>query len=299
VQELDILRVAVAFWFLIYASILDWRTRRVSNIIWIDLGIIALILFWMDMYQAGAPLIAQSILLPIAFLFADIFWERKKGLKSLAGVISAALYIASFVWIAYVGYSVQFGMTRWSDVSAPFVAFFLVVIFEIFYMFDVIKGGADAKAVICLAMLLPTYPFMHSAIPVITPATDAILTFFPVALSTLFMGAIVSLVVPLYFLTKNTGKGENVSLRTFLSFDMPIDEVEKHHVWLVEWVEEGQVKYNYRKIRDSETLKEDLAAFKEIGRDEVRVTYKIPFIIPLTIGLVEVLTIGNLLFLVY
>jgi archaeal preflagellin peptidase FlaK len=299
VQELDLLRVVIAFSFLIYASVSDWRTRRVSNVIWMDLGIIALIILWMDMFQAGAPLIAQSILLPIAFLFADIFWEREKGLKSLAGILSAALYILSFAWIAFIGYSVQAGTAQWSDVSAPFVAFFIVVIFEVFYMFDVIKGGADAKAGICLAILFPTYPQMLSGIPIITPSAEAMLTFFPVALSALFMGAIVSLTVPIYFLFKNMGKGEKVELRSLLSFDLPIDEVEKHPVWLVEWVDGGQVRSNYRKVRESETLKDDLAALRGIGREEVRVTYKIPFIIPLTVGLMEVLVIGNILFLVY
>jgi preflagellin peptidase FlaK len=267
--------------------------------VWMDLGIIAFILFWMEMYQAGAPLIAQSILLPIAFLFADIFWEREKGLKSLAGMLSATLYILSFVWIAFIGYEVQFGMVSWSDVSAPFVAFFLVVIFEVFYMFDVIKGGADAKAVICLAILFPVYPEIVSSIPVITPASDLVLTFFPVALSTLFMGALVALVVPIYFLIRNIRKGEKIGLRTLLAFTLPIDEVEKHPVWLVDRVDEGQVKFNFRKVRESETLKADLAALKEIGQVEAWVTYKIPFIIPLMIGLLEVLVIGNLLFLIY
>jgi len=299
VQELDLIRIAVAFPFLIYASMADWRTRRVRNIVWADLGIIALFLLWVDSYMANAPLLAQSVLLPIAFFFADIFWQKKGGLWSKAGMTSAALYIASFIWIAYIGYLVQIGGLYWSQVSAPFVAFFLIIIFEIFYMFDVIKGGADAKAVICLAILLPTYPQIIDGIPLISPGFDLVLTFFPVALSTLFMGAVISLCLPIYYYLKNSGRGERAEWRTFLSMDMPIDEVEKHHVWLVEWVEDGKIKANYRKVRDSETLKADLAALKERGLKKARITYKIPFIIPLTIGLAEVLTIGNLLFLAY
>jgi len=258
------------------------------------------------MFQAGSPLIAQSILLPIAFLFADIFWERKKGLKSLPGVVSATLYILSFIWIAYIGYSVQIETVAWSvdgspfvGVSAPFVAFFLIIIFEVFYMFDVIKGGADAKALICVAILFPVYPGLLDTVPMIMPASDLVPTFFPVALSVLFMGAVVALVVPIYFLIRNISKGEKIGIRTLLAFTLPIDEVEKHPVWLVERVEEGQVKFSYRKVRESETLEADLAALREIGLEEAWVTYKIPFIIPLTIGLLEVLVIGNLLFLVY
>jgi prepilin signal peptidase PulO-like enzyme (type II secretory pathway) len=194
---------------------------------------------------------------------------------------------------------VQTGGATWSEVRAPFVAFFMVVIFEVFYMFDVIKGGADAKAAICLAILFPSYPEILSGIPLITPSMSTVLTFFPVALSTLFMGALISLAVPIYNLVKNTMNGEKFGKRALLSFDLPIDEVEKHQVWLVEWIDGGQIKSNFRRVRESETLKEDLAALRETGAEKVRVTYKIPFIIPLTIGLLEVLTIGNILFLVY
>lgn len=299
-QEFDVLRVILAFSFFAYASASDWKTRKVRNAVWVILGIASLALFWVEMLISGAPLIAQSLLLPLAFIFADVFWEKEGGWRKPAGLTAIVLYIVSFCWIGYVVYTVAVGETQWTaEISGPLVAFVMVIVFELFYMFDVIKGGADAKAVICLAMLFPSYPQLANSIPIILPNADWVLTLFPFALSVLFMGALAACLVPLYFFARNAKEGRLSGARSFLGFTMPIDEVEKHFVWPLEWVEGGQVRFSYRKIRDSKDTKADLVALREAGRSEIWVTYKIPFIIPLTAGMLFVIVIGNLLFLVY
>ncbi|HUW43335.1 MAG TPA: hypothetical protein VMW02_03765, partial [Thermoplasmata archaeon] len=190
-QEIDFARIAVALIFFMFASISDWRTRRVGNLTWIVLGAIAFGLFWLDLMDRNASLISQSLLLPILFLFVDIFWDRKKEIKTLPGTIGAILYILSFSWVAYVGYSVLTGTTVWDEsISGPIIAFAMVVVFELFYMLDVIKGGADAKAVICLAVLFPLYPNVVDGLPLITPTFEAVPDFFTFALSVLFVGAL-------------------------------------------------------------------------------------------------------------
>jgi len=272
----------------------------VSNITWIVLGAIAFGLFWLDLMQRNAPLISQSLLLPTLFLFVDIFWDRKKDIKTLTGSVGAILYILSFSWVAYVAYSILIGTTVWNEnISGPMVAFAMVVVFELFYMLDVIKGGADAKAVICLAVLFPWYREVVNGLPLINPTYAAVPVFFTFALSVLFVGALISLVTPFYFLSRNIKSGNKIGGRSFLGFTLPIDQVEGQFVWLIEWVEDGQLRFSARKMRDSANIKEDLAALREMGKDEVWVTYKIPFIIPLTVGMAVVLVLGNPLFLLY
>ena len=298
-QEIDLVRIAVALIFFVFASISDWRTRKVGNSTWIVLGAIAFGLFELDLLHRNAPLISQSLLLPTLFLFVDIFWDRKKGIKTLTGSVGAIPYILSFSWVAYVAYSVLTGTTEWNDISGPMVAFAMVVVFELFYMLDVIKGGADAKAVICLAVLFPWYPVVVNGLPLINPTYAAIPDFFTFALSVLFVGALISLVMPLHFLVRNIKSGNKIGGRSFLGFTLPIDQVEGQFVWLIEWVEGGKLKFSARKMRDSANIKEDLAALRALGKDEVWVTYKIPFIIPLTVGVAVVLVLGNPLFLLY
>jgi preflagellin peptidase FlaK len=300
VQEIDLARIAIALIFFVFASISDWRTRKVGNITWIVLGAIAFGLFELDLLNRNAPLISQSLLLPTLFLFVDIFWDRKKEIKTLSGTVGVILYILSFSWVAYVAYSVLIGTTVWNpEISGPMVAFAMVVVFELFYMLDVIKGGADAKAVICLAVLFPWYPVIVDGFPLIKPTFEAVPDFFPFALSVLFVGALISLVMPLYFLARNIKSGNKIGGRSFLGFTLPINNVEGQFVWLIEWVEDGQLRFSARKMRDSANIKEDLAALRTMGKEEVWVTYKIPFIIPLTVGMVVVLVIGNPLFLLY
>jgi preflagellin peptidase FlaK len=298
VQEIDLARVAAVLIFFVFASISDWRTRKVGNITWIILGAIAFGLFWLDL--RNAPLISQSLLLPTLFLFIDIFWDRKKEIKTLTGSVGAILYVLSFSWVAYVAYSVLSGATEWNeDISGPMVAFAMVVVFELFYMLDVIKGGADAKAVICLAVLFPWYPDVVNGLPLINPTYAAIPDFFTFALSVLFVGALISLVTPFYFLARNIRSGKKISGRSFLGFTLPINKVEGQFVWLIEWVEDGRLRFSARKMRDSANIREDLAALRAMGKDEVWVTYKIPFIIPLAVGVAVVLVLGNPLFLLY
>lgn len=299
-QEIDLIRVALAFSFFIYASVFDWRTRRVKDLVWMTLGGLAFAILLGDLMQRSASLLTGSLLLPLAFIFADIFWDRSKEIGKPMGFIGVVLYIVSFAWIIYVGYSVTVGQATWSpEIVGMLGVFILVIIFELFFMFDVIRGGADAKAVICLAILFPWYPAISTALPIINPFNNSALTFFPFALSVLFMGALISIFMPLYFLTKNLKAGRKITGRSFFGFMLPLDDVQKRFVWLIEWVENGETKFSVRKPRDSEHLKDDLEALGALGRKEVWVTYKIPFIIPLTVGMFVILTLGNPLFVLY
>ena len=297
---MDIARVAIALVFFAFASASDWRTRRVSNLTWILLGAVAFAVFWADLLLRGASPLSQSLLLPSLFLFIDIFWEKKGGARGIAWLSSVVLYAVAFAWTIYAAATVAAGTTEWTpEISGPMMVFLMIAVFELFYMFDVIKGGADAKAVVCLAVMFPWYPEILGGLPVVRPAFDAIPDFFTFALSVLFVGALISLAIPLYLLTKNIRAGRKISGRSLVGFQLPIDEVKGHFVWLVEWVEEGGLKFSARKPRDSSKIDEDLAALRGLGRNEVWVTYKIPFIIPLTAGMVFVLIVGNPLFALY
>lgn len=300
-QELDLLRSAIGVAFFAYASISDWRTRRVKDVTWIVLGSIALALICTDLLSADTiSWISISLLLPIAFVFYDIFWNREGGLNTATGVIAAALYIASFAWIGYIGYLVAVGECSWTrEISGPFVAFAMIIVFELFYMLDIVRGGADAKALICLAILFPWYPEITTSLPLIVPQFQEILSIFTFSLSVLFVGALITAFMPLYFVIRNVRAGEKIGIRSFVGFTVPIHEVEEKRFWLIEWVEEGKPKFNARRPRDTETLKQDLAALGALGIRRVWVTYKIPFIIPLAIGMVFILIVGNPIFAIY
>lgn len=299
-EETDLFRVIIVVSFFIYASKSDWKTRRVKDITWIVLGTLALMVLWVDLLDKNASAISQSILLPIAFVFYDIFWDREEGAKTSVGLIALILYILAFAWILYVSYTLFIGSADWSEeISGPLIAFIMIVLFEILYIFDIIKGGADAKALICLAILFPWYPQLFDNLPIIMPQLEVASTIFVFALSVLFIAALISVTIPLYFLLKNVKSGQRITARSLVGFTIPIDDVKKHFVWLIEWIEDGNLKFSARKPRDSETLEDDLEALQSYGKKDIWVTYKIPFIIPMTAAIIIVLSIGNPLFLLY
>jgi len=295
-----LLRVILAFAFFIYASISDWKTRRVKDPTWIFLGTVAFVIFILDLSSRDAPLESYLLLVPLAFTFYDIFWDKEKESFKIPRFVGYLLYAITYGFAAYVIVMIVQGTAFWTeDVSGPFIALLMIVFFILLYLFDIIKGGADAKAVICLAILFPWYPVVSSGIPIIEPLFGDALNYFPFALSVLFVAALISIFIPIYFLIKNISNGNKISTRSFVGFTIPMNEVEKHFVWLIEWVEEGKTRFSARKPRSSETLSADLAALQALGIKDAWVTYKIPFIIPLTIGILFVLIIGNPLFLLY
>lgn len=302
-QGLDILKILLAMAFFIYASRSDWKTRRVSDIVWIALGTIAFLILIIELIVREANPIEWSLLLPLAFIFYDIFWDREHGWRTKTGAVAMLLYALSFIWVIIVLTSSQL-ITSYGAYYRPLtitllMIIALVILFELFYMFDVIKGGADAKAVICLAILFPWYPEIADSLPLISPSLEAVVTFFPFALSVLFIAALTSLFIPLYFLFKNISAGRKISARSLAGFQLPISEVEKRFVWLIEGVEDGKLRFSARKPRPSENLKADLAALQALGLKEVWVTFKIPFIIPMAIAIVFVAVVGNPLLLFY
>lgn len=302
-QGLDVIKVLLALGFFIYASRSDWKTRRVDDIVWVVLGSIAFVILVIELTFRPATLLTGTLLLPLAFVFYDIFWDRQHGWRTRTGALAMFLYVLSFVWVIIVllveTANSSYGFVIPPTTAALVTVFALVILFELFYMFDVIKGGADAKAIICLAILFPWYPEITGSLPIITPGSEAMLTLFPFALSVLFVAALISLLIPLYFLFKNISAGNRISLRSFVGFTIPITEVERRFVWLMEWVEGGKIKFSARRFRSSDTLSADLAALQALGLKEVWVTFKIPFIIPMTIAILFVLIIGNPLFALY
>lgn len=298
-EYLDLVRVLLAISIFSFASVSDWRTRRVNDAAWIILGSLAILLLWIDLLDENSSLLAHSILLPIAFIFFDVFWDKEKLPRSLK-FASPILYLVSFIWIAYIGYTLYIGESQWdSPIRGPFLAFIMILVFELFYISDVIKGGADAKGVICLAILFPSYPVFSNVIPLISTQIEIAQTLFNFSISALFLAAIISLLVPVYFLFRNLKSKDRLSTRSFIGFKLPIDEVEKHPVWLIEWIENGKLIFRARKPRDSATLEDDLEALRSIGRESVWVTYKIPFIMLLFSAIIIIVIIGNPFFLLF
>ncbi len=213
-------RILLGFTMLVGASVLDLRSRRVSNLYWY-------------------PFLAFAAVL----LVADIAVDWRHGLRGLA------------------------------------MALGLCALFYAMWWFGLLFGGADAKGLMVLALLWPGYERVPLA--GLLPAADVLVN-----------GALATLLVPLVLLATNVLRGRWAGVATVLAVPRPLEVAKQQHVWPLQRAAEGQVRWRYWQGReeDQELVYRDL---ERAGIDPVWVTPKVPFMVPLAVGLVLAAVVGN------
>ncbi len=271
---LDLIRFLIAIPFFLYASYSDWKERLISPMVWFILGFFAI---GLDIYQFHS-LNSIIALLPSIIIFYEWFleWEGKEK------YIQYALWcISALLWLYSIFASAE---------PALIMMFVMLVIFRGLYWLKIIRGRADARAMMSVAILQPHYPkFLN--FPVFVPEHLEIVQFtFPFAFLTLLYAAIAALIYILGMLLRNLIRRDIGFPEMFIGYRIPIDEVEKKQVWLMERVVEGEhVLY----VHPDEHTEKDIEALKRIGRKRVWVQPKIPFIIFITAGLFAAYLLGN------
>ena len=289
---LSLLRLAPAVTVLAYASVLDWRTRRVPNIYWIALSLVGLALIPIQFLADEADLKYLLIVLPILAILLDVYWSPE-GKRLLMDYMPGVMYTLAIVAIVVLAY--LWGGDEYFQhfLAVPIMMLFIVVL----YMLDVIRGGADAKALLSLTILFPFYPVLGS-FPILhsdAPSAEIILPFSFVILLT---AAVVVCILPLGFLAKNLASRDFQYPLAFLGYRMESSEIEKGHVWLMERIQDGKHVTSARTRRD-EDLRKEAEALSNAGYKRVWVTPKIPFIVPMTASIILSSIIGNWLFYLF
>lgn len=251
-------RMVVALVFLFHASWLDYKTREVSNVVWI-------------------------IFAPVAFALTFI-----------------ELYLYDFSQISL--YGLCFGLTA---------------VFSIALFYSGGFGGADSKALMCLALALPFYPQKPFA-PIIGENSPISQTFFPITVfsnSVLFAAASAVFMLA-YNVIWHAKKRENIFEGThrtesfwkkilvlITGYKMPIAKLkEKWHIYPLEDIEEnteGQLK---RKLiilpkdegRDEIIKRLDTAINAGEIQEKIWATPGLPMLIFVTAGLVTALLLGDI-----
>jgi preflagellin peptidase FlaK len=289
-EALSVVQFLASLGILAYASLLDWKTRKVPNVFWIVLAAIAVVLLCVRIMIDEAPLEYLLVLVPIAAVLSDVYLdtEQEGPLAKMAPVLKYGAAVASIVVLAYM----------WGDdpyFQRLLVVPVLMIVIVLMYMFDVIRGGADAKAFMSLAIMFPFYPSLGDMPFIHAEAALADLVF-PFAFVVLFNAAIVVVFLPLAFLLKNLAAGEVAFPQAFVGYRMDASDAKGRFVWLMERMEDDR-HVVYTRPRRNEELDAELELLVKAGHDRVWVTPKVPFIIPMTIGLVFSFVVGNLIFL--
>lgn len=268
----------------------DLKTREVPDQIWLILGIIGMAFLVGSEYGSSWPAILLDTVAGLFALQHVIPWDKALGESHYAtGVIEGGIYLS--VCLLTV---VTFFLYR----SAADLTFFAIVITVLIArgLFEVrlLYGGADAKAIMISAIVLPFWPQpllgQYPASVTLTP-----LPWLPFPLSILIDGTLLTLAVPLWVLGRNIMDGYLSFPESVTLFEIPTSELPRKFVWLRrpalgdnEDVETAEADLELRTAQ-AQTL-------TERGIDRVWVTPQLPMVLALAVGAVVALAFGNLLF---
>jgi preflagellin peptidase FlaK len=274
-----------------YASLLDWRTRRVRNQVWILLSAAGLAFMVARILIDEKPFEYLLISLPILAILADVYLDPDKG-GLVARSHPALKYGAAIAMTLAMAFT-------WHD-SEYFVHMLavpvLMILIVIMYAFDIIRGGADAKALMALAIMFPFHPEIWQ-LPLLTPEHWFTGVMFPFTLVVLINAAIVVAVLPAAFLLRNLPARDFRFPQSFLGYRMNVDDARGRFVWLMERIVDGR-RIVYSKPKRNEDLIAELDKLSEMGIDRVWVTPKVPFIVPMFFSVILTTIVGNLLLLI-
>jgi preflagellin peptidase FlaK len=163
----------------------------------------------------------------------------------------------------------------------------MIALMYLFFQMRLLFGGADAKALMALAILVPIQPLMFSEqLPLWK-------SFMPGSWIIFANATILFLLIPISLLIYNIGKRNLKFPHCLLGYVITVEEAKQKFIWPLEKMKDGKRKLMY--MPKNFDVDEELAEFEKQGITEIWVTPKIPFMIPLLIGFVVSFLLGDLL----
>jgi preflagellin peptidase FlaK len=251
-----------------------------------------------------SPLIVPAMAIALTLLYASYrdVRERRVPFRTWYPMIIIGIPFTAYFYVLLI----QGGGAL---TALPFLA--LTGLFStLFYLFARFHlfGGADAWALIFIAILLPAFP----VIPLLGLPP---LAFFP--FSVLINAVVLNLFTPIGILLYNMRNGSRAPFPyMLLGFPVDGDRISESYGFVMEDItdEEGEIHRRFMGIRESLSTMgrgngrvytldmrrkpDEYARERELYRRAGRVwiSYGVPFIVPITFGLVSALLIGDVIF---
>ena len=163
----------------------------------------------------------------------------------------------------------------------------MIALMYLFFQMRLLFGGADAKALMALAILVPIQPTMlREQLPLWE-------SFMPGSWIIFANATILFLLIPLSLLVYNIGKRNVKFPHSLLGYVITVEKAKQKFVWPLEKIKDGKRRLMY--MPKNFDIDEELAEFEKQGITEIWVTPKIPFMIPLLIGFLVSFFLGDLL----
>jgi archaeal preflagellin peptidase FlaK len=217
--------------------------------------------------------ITGTILLAYAS-YTDIKTRRAANiLWVIMGLIGALLLVIQYVTIGFDN--------LWYLLFIPI----MIGLMYLFFQMRLLFGGADAKALMALAILAPIQP--------ITGSLPFWPSFMPGSWVIFANSVILFLFIPLSILIYNAAKRNLKFPHSLIGYVITVEQAKQSFVWPMEKIKDGKRKLMYMpKNFDAD---EEIKEFEKLGITDIWVTPKIPFMIPLLAGFLASFFLGDIL----
>jgi preflagellin peptidase FlaK len=145
-------------------------------------------------------------------------------------------------------------------------------------------GGADTKALMALAILVPILPLI-GAFP-LWPS------YLPGSFCIFLNALLISLFHPVTLLFYNIRKRNLRFPHCLLGYVISLEKAKQTFVWPMERIKNGKLKLVY--LRNNFDVEEELTTFEKLGIKEIWVTPKIPFMVSLLAGFLATFVLGDI-----
>ncbi len=233
-------------------------------------------------------------LLVAGFAVQHLFpWEERWAEASprLLGLVDGALYVGSGAVLLAAAW--VYGVGGGGVPLAIIAVYVTVLVARGLFEARILYGGADAKAVIVVGVVLPLW-----AAPVLagSPTVTPVLAVMPFALTALVNAAVLTLLVPIALAVRNARRGEFSFPKGFLGMWIPIDELLTRNVWAHDpsLDEDASTEEIATSAEDRQLRARQAAELRARGVERVWVTPQVPLVLFLALGAGLGLLVGNL-----
>ena len=290
-ELLDWIRFFLGASMLCYGSWTDLMTRRVPNQVWLFSGSLASLLLIYEMsteewdYHIWALIFSTIVLFYNAFVDEYVLDANQVMVWQATQIL--AIVSAIYFFIKVDSEEVSYDNYKLLDVLAISV---LMILMYVWFYFGPTIGGADVKAIMTIGLVVP-FTFSISDSPMMAFETRGFPYPFVVFMNSLLLYLTIPLALAIYNLVK--GNVEKPYFQIFFGTKMPLDQARESFVWpMQQIIGDKPILVTFVKQKaDSEAQWNKL---EEKGITEPWISFKIPYIIPLTLAFFATAFFGDL-----
>ena len=290
-EMLDLLRFSLGSAMLCYGSWTDLKTRRVPNEVWLISGSIASVLLIYDLstqdwgYHVWALLFATFVLFYNAFVDEYVLEDNQAMLWRVFQVLA----ILSALYFLLTVDSEEISGENYKLIDILSISVLMILMYVWYYLGPTI-GGADVKAIMTIGLVAP-FTISINEDPMMAFETRGFPYPFVIFMNSLLLYLLIPIGLALYNMVR--GNIEKPYFQIFFGIRMPLKAARESFVWPMQQViGEKVVMVAFVKHKSDSESEWDKLEGKGITNPWI--TFKIPYIIPLTLAFFVSALFGDL-----